>query len=148
MKRLFVEFFCLLVTFFKVKKVGSNPTFYCFWTKKVASYEKNCKWKTSCKIKYVSKNFVNLSKYPPHPAFNFEVMKWCWTNKRIINKLFCETANIQLRKFKFKGLKLVWYHSSNLISFICSKFCEALLWPNIITVLSNAPKQQFEYWDF
>ena len=80
MKRLFVEFFCLLVTFFKVKKVGSNPTFYCFWTKEVASYEKNCKWKTSCKIKYVSKNFVNLSKYPPHPAFNFEVMKWCWTN--------------------------------------------------------------------
>ena len=30
-----------LATFFEVKKVGSNPTFYCFRTKKVASHEKN-----------------------------------------------------------------------------------------------------------
>ena len=49
-----------LVTFFEVKKVGSNPTFYCFQTKKVASHEKTCKWKTSFKIKYVNKTFVNF----------------------------------------------------------------------------------------
>ena len=49
-----------LATFFEVKKVGSNPTFYCFRTKKVASYEKICKGKTSFNIKYVNKNFVNF----------------------------------------------------------------------------------------
>ena len=72
-----------LATFFEVKKVGSNPTFYCFWMKKAASLEKIRKWKTSFKIKYVNKNFVISSKYPPHPAFNFEAMKWCWTNFQI-----------------------------------------------------------------
>ena len=49
-----------LATFFDIKKVGSNPTFYCFWKKKIASNEKICKWKTSFKIKYVNKNFVNF----------------------------------------------------------------------------------------
>ena len=24
-----------------------------------------------------------LSKYPPHPTFNFEAMKWCWMNYQI-----------------------------------------------------------------
>ena len=49
-----------LATFFKVKKVGSNLTFYCFRKKKVTSYEKIRKWKTSFKFKYVNKNFVNF----------------------------------------------------------------------------------------
>ena len=50
-----------LAMFFTVKKVGFNTTFYFFRMKKVASYEKICKWKTSfIKIKYVNKNFVNV----------------------------------------------------------------------------------------
>ena len=51
-----------LATFFEVKKIGSNPTFYCFQAKKVASYEKIRKWKTSVKIKYGDKNFCEF--YP------------------------------------------------------------------------------------
>ena len=145
MKQLFVEF-SLVSDFFRSKKSRIHSYFLLFSNKKNLLFMK--KFESGKAALRSSMSTRILSKYPPHPAFNFEVMKWCWTNKRIINKLFCETANIQLRKFKFKGLKLVWYHSSNLISFICSKFCEALLWPNIITVLSNAPKQQFEYWDF
>ena len=47
-----------LATFFEVKKVGSNPTFYCFRAKKVASYKKFCKWKASFKIKYSNKYLV------------------------------------------------------------------------------------------
>ena len=49
-----------LVAFFEVRKVGFNPTFYCFLKKKVTLYEKNCKWETSFKIKYVKKDFVNF----------------------------------------------------------------------------------------
>ena len=53
-----------LATFFKVKKVGSNPTFYCFRTTKVGLYEKIRKWKTSFNIKYVNKNFANIHCIP------------------------------------------------------------------------------------
>ena len=47
-----------LATFFEVKKVGSNPTFYCFRAKKVASYKKIRKWKASFKINYSNKYLV------------------------------------------------------------------------------------------
>ena len=72
----------LVSDFFESKKSRIQSYFLLFLNEKSCFLWKklNCKWKTSCKIKYVSKNFVNLSKYPPHPAFNFEVMKWCWTN--------------------------------------------------------------------
>ena len=49
-----------LAAFLFLKKVGFNPTFYYFWTKKVASYEKTRKWKINFKFKYVNKNFVNF----------------------------------------------------------------------------------------
>ena len=57
-KRLFPEF-SFVSDFFRSKK-GSNPTLYCFRTKKVISYEKIRKWKTSFQINYVNKNFVNF----------------------------------------------------------------------------------------
>ena len=51
-----------LATFLQSKKVESNPTFYCFGTKRGPSYEKICKWKSSFKfkIRYVNKNFVDF----------------------------------------------------------------------------------------
>ena len=64
-----------LLTFFELKKLGSNPIFYCFRTKKVASYEKIRKWKTSFKISMSIRNLQILSKNPLHPAFNFEAVK-------------------------------------------------------------------------
>ena len=42
-------------TFIEAKEVESNPTLYYFRTKKVASYVKIRKWKTSFKIEYVNK---------------------------------------------------------------------------------------------
>ena len=63
-----------LATFFEVKKVGSNRTFYCFRSKKVASYKKIRHWKTSFKIKFINKNCVNFIQISTAPAFNFEVM--------------------------------------------------------------------------
>ena len=60
-KQLFAEF-SLVSDFFRSKKLGSNPTFYCFQAKKVASYEKIRKWKTNVKIKYGDKNFCEF--YP------------------------------------------------------------------------------------
>ena len=45
-----------LLTFFELKKLGSNPIFYCFRTKKVASNEKIRKWKTSFKISMSIRN--------------------------------------------------------------------------------------------
>ena len=43
-----------LVTFFEVKEVGSNPTFYCFRSKKVILYEKIFKWKNFFQISTAS----------------------------------------------------------------------------------------------
>ena len=57
------------------------------------------------------------------------------------NKLFHATANIQLRKFRFKeGAKLVEHQSQELISFIYSILWEASLWSITLIVFSNAPK--------
>ena len=70
--------FSLFSYFFWSKKVGCNPTFYCFWTKKVTSYEKIRKWKTGFKIRYVNKNFVNFIQ--TSTASCIWAMKWCWTN--------------------------------------------------------------------
>ena len=60
--------FSLVSNFFRSEKIKrSNPTFYYFRTKNVASYEKIRKRKTSVKIKYVNKNFVNfiqISRFP------------------------------------------------------------------------------------
>ena len=61
----------------------------------------------------------------------------------IINQLLRAIVNIQLRKFRFKeGVKLVCDESHKLISFMYNKLCEASLWPIILTVFSNTPKQQ------
>ena len=49
-----------LATFFEVKEVGSNPTFYSFQSKEIILYEKIFKWKTSFKIRYVNNDFVNF----------------------------------------------------------------------------------------
>ena len=52
--------FSLVSDFFQSKKGKIKSYFYCFRTKKVASFEKIPKWKTSFKIKYVNKSFVNF----------------------------------------------------------------------------------------
>ena len=45
-----------------------------------AGGSKICKWKTSFKIKYVNKNFVNFIQISTASCIYFEAMKWCWTN--------------------------------------------------------------------
>ena len=42
-----------------------------------------------------------LSKYPPHPAFNFETMKWRWTNfqMQVVLRIFLEKRNAYRKNF-------------------------------------------------
>ena len=59
---------------------------------------------------------------------NCDKQKRLFLSRKIINELFQSTANVQLHKFRLKeGLKLVQHHPTRLISFIYSRFREALL---------------------
>ena len=93
----------LLATFFEVKKVGSNPTFYCFQTKKVVSSEKICKWKTSFNIKYVNKNFVNFIQRATASHI------WLWSYEMMLNELSSVSGLIDdgHKNKKGKGTKIV-----------------------------------------
>ena len=63
-------------TFFEVKRLRSNPAFYCFRMKKVALYEKKfASGIPALRSSMSTKIFQILSKYPLHPTFNFEAMK-------------------------------------------------------------------------
>ena len=94
-----------LATFFEVKKVESNPIFYCFRTKKVASYEKIRKWKVSFKIKYAIKNFCKF--YPnilriPHLSLEL------WNDAERTFK--CKWPNI----YEFHHIVIKFHHKISL----------------------------------
>ena len=65
-----------LATLLEVKKVGSNPTFDCFRTKKRLLRMKKLTIEKTALTSIMSTGILQmLSKYPPHPAFSFQAMK-------------------------------------------------------------------------
>ena len=79
MKQLFAEF-SLTKNLFQKKKVGSNPTFYHFRTKKSICMKKFASGKPALRLSVSTGILQILSKYPSHPAYNFEATKWHWMN--------------------------------------------------------------------
>ena len=74
MKQLFAEFL-LIKNLFRKKKVGSNPTSYHFRTKKSICMKKFASRKPALRLSVSTGILKILSKYPPHPAYNFEATK-------------------------------------------------------------------------